>query len=106
VLVRRKRFVIPMTDEDRIEVEFEKEEGRLQRFVVNYVATIGGREFAVVRFDTAHGFPHRDVLLPNGTHHSQDALPPIGHHDLMWRAVRDVRDNWMTYRRRFEKWLT
>lgn len=39
------------------------EAGRVRRFEVQYQTTIGGELLPVVRYDTAHGFAHRDQVF-------------------------------------------
>lgn len=43
------------------------EHGEISEFCVQYEAMIAGRWHPVVRYDSSHGEPHRDVLHPNGT---------------------------------------
>jgi hypothetical protein len=58
-MTRRSRFTIPLSEEDRLEITIEKEGGTVTDFVMNYVATIAGRDHSVVRYDTNHGIPTR-----------------------------------------------
>ena len=55
----RSRFTIPLSEEDRVEITIVKEGGTVTDFVVNYVATVAGRDNSVVRYDTNHGCPTR-----------------------------------------------
>ena len=49
--------------QDRLRVRASKIRGRIVSFVVQYEAFIQGRWRAVVRYDTAHRFAHRDIGL-------------------------------------------
>jgi len=51
---------------DRIRVRFEKDKGEILDLVIRYEAMIYGKWAAIVRYDCAHGFFHRDLLHPNG----------------------------------------
>ena len=104
-MVRRVRFRVPLSEADRVDVEWEKEGGRVMAFVVNYVAEVGGKSYSVVRFDTAHGFPHKDVCYPDGTVGQKERLPEGDLHLLADSAIDDIKSHWQTYRARFEKWL-
>ena len=43
------------------------EKRQVKRFVVQYEAYIEGKWRAIVRYDTAHGYFHRDILYPDGS---------------------------------------
>ena len=56
-----------LDDENRIRVKFYTERGRVDKFSVQYESHIEGSWEAIVRYDTAHGFAHKDVMMPNGS---------------------------------------
>lgn len=103
--MKRTRFSTGLTGEDRVEVSFEVERGRVVSFVVNYVAKIQDKDHSVVRFDTAHGFPHKDVCRPDGSVERKERLQDLDYGRLLDTARRDILENWPDYRRRFERWL-
>ena len=47
-------------------VYVRKEKGIILEFVVQYEAIISGKWKPVVRYDTAHGFAHKDVMTKEG----------------------------------------
>lgn len=53
-----KKFVIPLTKTDLLDVKLEVEKNKVQGFSLNYRTKIGESFFAVYRVDTAHGFLH------------------------------------------------
>ncbi len=73
----------------------------MKGFVINHVATISGKEHSVVRYDTRHGFPHKDVVGRDGRVERKEPLPNRDWHILVDIAVDDLKANWLTYRRRF-----
>jgi len=52
---------------DRLRVSAQKERGEILEFTVQYEALIRHEWRPVVRYDTAHGFAHKDILHPDGT---------------------------------------
>jgi hypothetical protein len=100
---RSSRWVIQLSEDDRLEITIQKEGGVVEGFVVNYVATISGKDHSVVRYDTRHGFPHRDVVRPSGGVVRKERLPDVGRQALVDLAIDDLKANWQTYRRRFER---
>lgn len=86
-------------------MDVEWERGRLVAFVVNSVAENGRRSHSMERFDTANGFPHKEVCYPDDTVGQKDRLPEGDLHLLVDSAIDDIKSHWPTYRARFEKWL-
>ena len=58
--------------------------------------------YAVVRYDTAHGKPHRDILHPNGEQ-TKDWFEGYSVADVLTIGQKDIMENWTAYRDRFMK---
>ncbi len=57
-LAKWKKFVIPLTPTDLLDVKLEVENNKVQSFSLNYRTKISQSFFEVYRVDTAHGFLH------------------------------------------------
>lgn len=57
-----------------------------------------------MRYDTAHGRPHKDVLHPDG---SQDKVEFYGYSEaeVLTLGERDIKTNWQRYRAEYEQEL-
>jgi hypothetical protein len=103
--VRRElHFLQVLSDdaEDRVRVEADIERGRVRHFVVQYEALIRGKWQAIVRYDTAHGYPHRDLIHPR----RPAEKVPLATSDLnsaMTFAIQDVQALWPAYREKYER---
>ncbi|MBI3392396.1 MAG: hypothetical protein HY039_04340 [Nitrospirae bacterium] len=77
------------------------EAGAIRGFVVQYEAYIKDAWRPVVRFDTMHGFAHKDVLHPDG---AQDKQPMrFGDYNLAFTfAIQDLKASWRWYRLGYE----
>jgi len=64
---RDKEFIIPLTEIDRAAVRFGRRGRTVTDFSVQYEALIGGEWRKIVRYDSAHGAPHRHNFRPNGS---------------------------------------
>jgi len=75
--------------------------GRIVRFRIQYEARIGEKWHAIVRYDTAHGCPHKDVLHPDG---AQDKVEFYGYsrEEALTLGERDIKANWRRYRAEYE----
>ena len=93
--------ILSPRETDRLRVRAWIERGIVASFVVQYEALFQERWHAVVRYDTAHGFAHRDLLHPRGAAEKQ----AIAVADLNWAftfAIRDLRQLWEQYRAAYE----
>lgn len=90
---------------DRFRYYHSLERGRITRFRIQYEAFISGEWRAIVRYDTAHGWPHRDLLHPNGR---QDKRTFRGYsrEEVLVLGERDIKANWRRYRAAYEQEMT
>ena len=73
--------------------------------VIQYEAMIHGKWAAIVRYDCAHGFFHRDLLHPNGDKEKKAIEVP----DLKYAftfARQDLEDKWGWYKEQYIKKMT
>jgi hypothetical protein len=76
-------------------------EGIVTGFVVQYEALIENEWRPVVRYDTAHGFAHRDLLHPGGDTEKQPLYLPSLNLALTF-AIQDLKMLWTRYRAGYE----
>lgn len=85
---------------DRLRMRIVTESGKVTYTMVQYETFVQDEWHAVVRYDNSHGYPHRDVLHPNG---EEDKFP-LRFADLstfVLYAEQDLRDRWPWYKERF-----
>ena len=77
------------------------ERGKIVRFRIQYEALILGKWRAIIRYDTAHGIPHKDILHPNG---EQTKVMYSGYDNavVLTLGQLDIVDNWLAHRARYE----
>ncbi|MDQ3695072.1 MAG: hypothetical protein M3464_15800 [Chloroflexota bacterium] len=88
------------TDWQRVRIRTNR--GRVTDFTVQYETTVDGNRLAVIRYDSAHGFPHVDVMNRRGELVEKTPMPdnpPLN--EALQFAVGDIKRNWPVYRRRF-----
>ena len=96
-----KAFIIPIGPEDRIQHRRTIERGKVLEFLVQYEGWFDGEWIPIVRYDTAHGFAHRDLMSPRGESRKQ-RLFLQDFTEAYTLASNDVRANWQRYRDQFE----
>lgn len=94
-----------LTKEDLIFVEFKTDRGKIVSFTVKLVCTIHGRQYDVVRFDSAHGCPHKDILDTSGHVMRKVWYDYLSNSQALTMAVDDIEESCEFYRERFIKWL-
>jgi len=87
---------------DRLRVAAQKEKDRILSFVVQYEAEVEGKWYAVVRYDTSHGFAHKDVMHPDGSEDKQPIYFPDQNIAFTY-AIQDIKMLWRWYREGFER---
>jgi hypothetical protein len=98
--MRKVEYVAPLGVNGRRRVRHERTESKVVRFTVQYEILVKGQWYPVVRYDTAHGFAHRDLIHADGRKEKMNLLS----NDLnicLTFAENDLRANWASYRRRF-----
>ena len=101
----QREFFISLPGGAILRERFTKDLGHVLRFVVQLEAYIEEMWTPITRYDTAHGFVHRDDLKPDG---SQIKTPPMtfAHYDdALNFAVRDLRSNYEIYIERYLRWI-
>ncbi len=98
--MRETEYIRWFTGEDRSRQVIRTEGGIVTGFVVQYEAKIGDRWHAIVRYDNAHGFVHRDVLWPDGRV-AKRRLELGDLREALVFAETDIARNWRRHRERF-----
>ncbi len=99
-------FIVYLDDMqlNRIRVRIVTENGELVDVMYQYELLIAEKWVAIVRYDCAHGFFHRDVLKPNGDKEKKtiaiDTLKGASKY-----AEQDLKDRWEWYKERYLKQL-
>jgi hypothetical protein len=98
-------FYLAPEETDRLRVIIRKDKGEILEFVVQYETAILEEWRPVVRYDTAHGFAHRDVIRANGEVVKQPLFFETYNLAVTF-ATLDLKMNWRQYKESLEKELT
>lgn len=93
-------FEVPLDSEglNWLRARYTTVNGQVVRFSVQYETVVDGNRQPLVRYDNAHGVPHRDLLSRDG---SQAKLwfEEMSPGDAMTMGLQDLKANWQRYRR-------
>lgn len=99
-MAREVEFVDDISPTDRHRRWHLAERGRILQFVVQYETKIGDKWHPVVRYDTAHGFFHRD-LMRGGRRSEKTIIHATDFNVALTIAEKDLRENWQKYKELF-----
>ena len=89
-------------DDTALRVRFDVDHGEVLSFAVQLESWIDSKWIAIVRYDTAHGFAHRDKMHSRkGTEKVE--IPVRNYKEGLNFAIDDMEANWRDYRRRYEE---
>jgi len=95
-------YVAPLGFDGRRRVRHTRFEGKVTEFMVQYEIFVKGKWYEVVRYDTSHGYAHRDLMHADGRKEKVEMLFKDLNICLTY-AENDLRANWKNYRERFLK---
>ena len=93
-------FTVMLTPEDRYRHHHVRLKGDVLSFVVQYETKLEGTWFPVVRYDTRHGFAHRDILDRKGRKQKTPTFAK-DYNEALTFAEYDIRSNWRIYKQQF-----
>lgn len=98
-----KDFIKRLTQQNRLRIRFRTRYGKVVRLdVVQYEAEIGGEWLALVRYDCAHGYLHRDIIMPDDSR-EKSRVPVADLTEALDLAIEELERQWQFYRRAYEE---
>ncbi len=89
-----------LSDVDRKRHEHISEKSKVTGFAVQYEIFFEDKWVPIVRYDTAHGFAHKDLLNPDGSK-EKILIGVVNLNEVLTLADRDINENWKRYKDRF-----
>jgi hypothetical protein len=102
--VKRKEYVYLLSDTDRKRHIHSRTGRKIIDFLVQYEALTDGKWVPVVRYDTAHGYAHKDILNPDGSK-QKVILGEHAYEAALSLADLDINQNWKAYKARYMRRL-
>ncbi len=93
-------YVTPSGSDGRRRTRHVRIDSNIIEFVVQYEVEFKNKWYPVVRYDTAHGFAHKDTLFYKGVV-KKETLPFNDLNLALTYAEKDLKDNWQKYKENF-----
>ena len=98
--MKEAAFTVMLTSEDRYRHHHLRLKRDILGFVVQYETKLEGKWLPVVRYDTQHGFAHRDLLDRKGKKQKTPVFAK-DYGEALTFAEYDIRSNWKIYKQYF-----
>ncbi len=101
----KRFFVIDIAIGVKIHIYFETLNGVVVNYVAKLVILRNNRYYEIIRYDNAHGCPHKDILDKCGKVIRKTWYDFFDNQQGLDMAIKDLKDNYALYIERFVKWL-
>ena len=101
----KKYFKIELSDGTEIHVYFESTSGLIVSFVVKLILKIDTKYYEIIRFDSGHSCPHKDILDEQGKVINKIWYEFLDNKQALDLSIKDLKDNHELYTERFKRWL-
>jgi|LGVD01.1.fsa_nt_gb hypothetical protein len=99
-VMKRKEYIYLLSDTDRKRHVHTRIDKTITDFVVQYETLINDKWCPVIRYDTAHGYAHKDLIHPNGSK-EKVILGIYSYNEALTLADMDINQNWEIYKLRY-----
>ena len=93
-------YLILLSDTDRKRHRHVRKGNVIVDFTIQYETFIQGKWSPVVRYDTAHGFMHKDLFQPDGSK-EKIVLGSYNYNEGLVFADSDINQNWFVYKEKY-----
>lgn len=100
--IREEQFVFLYSDETRVRHFHKRIKNRIIEFVVQLEILVKNKWQPVIRYDTMHGFAHKDIIHPSGKV-EKIPLPIQDFNDALTLAEEELHVEWEIFRAAFLK---
>ncbi len=100
--IKVKCFVTPYAPDCRKRHQHHRYKNEIVEFIVQLEVLIKEKWYPVIRYDTAHGFAHCDIIHYSGKI-EKVRMPTLDYKEALTYADEDLNENWQIYHSRYLK---
>lgn len=103
--MKDKEYYLEVSEGTIAYVNFKTKDGEVSEFVVKLLAVYEGEWHEIVRYDSGHACPHKDILDKEGRVIRKVWYDFLDNGQALTMAITDIKDNYGFYNERYLKWL-
>ncbi len=100
-----KEYFLEIARGVMVYVDFKTNRGKVKEFVVKLLCEIKEEWHEIIRFDSGHNCPHKDILNTQGKVIRKIWFEFLDNSQALTIAITDIKEHFEFYRERYEKWL-
>lgn len=100
VEVKKEEFVFLYSDDTRVRHSHKRIKNCILEFVVQLEIRVKNKWYPVVRYDTMHGFAHKDIIHSSGKV-EKIPLPMQDFNEALTFAEEELRVEWELFRMKY-----
>ena len=86
--------------QERIRMKISTDRGIVTDIIVQYESLLNKQWIAIIRYDCAHGYFHRDIMSPKGDK-EKHTITIQNLEDALLYAEQDIKDRWKFYKQKY-----
>ena len=87
-------YTLPLSDEDKLFVRFCLKKGKIAEFVLQYYTKTPKGWRTVIRYDTSHGYAHKDVYAYSKRGKIRHEAMGDEFSSIFTAALEDIKTHW------------
>ncbi|MBI4699045.1 MAG: hypothetical protein HY758_09130 [Nitrospirae bacterium] len=100
-----KEYFLAIVEGTIAYVYFKTDKGEVTEFAVKLLSLFEGKWYEIIRYDSGHDCPHKDILNTDGEVTRKVWYDFLDNGQALTMAITDIKDNFEFYKERFKKWL-
>ncbi len=100
-----KEYFLEIEEGIIVYVYFKTIKGEVTEFVVKLLSVFEGEWHEILRYDSGHDCPHKDILNIDGEVIRKVWYDFLNNGQALTMAITDIKDNFEFYKERYQKWL-
>ncbi len=100
-----KEYFLEIEEGTIVYVYFETSKGDVTEFVVKLLSVLEGEWHEILRYDSGHDCPHKDILNIDGEVIRKVWYDFLDNGQALTMAITDIKDNFQFYIERYRQWL-
>lgn len=100
--IKSEEFIVRLSGDCRRRHRHSRYKGKVINFSVELEVQYKDKWYPIIRYDTAHGFAHRDFIYPDGKI-EKTPLFLQNYSEALTFSEEDLKNNWGLYREKFLK---